>query len=317
MPRNRSRKKVFLNKKILTLGFLFTLILIFLITAQFILFVNSSKKTKIDYISPQNLKSVKSNASSSASPTLLIKQPTSTPKQATKSAVAIPYQFGRSVRVPILTYHYIGNNPNPADKARDSLSVVPDLFENQMKYLSENGYNSISLDTLYAALKGGGLPNKPVILTFDDGYIDFYYNAYPILRRFNLKATSFIPTGLMGGKMYMSWDMIKEISSSGLISFQAHSIHHYNLPSLSLHQAKEEIVESKKTLELMLGTRVNFFAYPYGTSKESIWKLVKDAGYLGAVGTWGSTTISEGVIFDMPRVRIPGGLSVSDFAKRL
>lgn len=229
----------------------------------------------------------------------------------------IPKHSGRQVKVPILTYHYIGNNPNPDDKTRENLQVTPDKFEDQMKYLSENGYSTITLGTLYAALKGGSLPPKSVILTFDDGYIDFYFNAFPILSRFGFKAVVFIPTSLVGGSYYMSWDQIKEIDSSNLVVFEAHSVNHINLVGLSHDKLTYQITESKRVLEEQLGKKVNFFAYPYGLSDESTWKAVGDAGYLGGVGTWYGKEQSEGNVLDMPRIKISGEMDIADFASRL
>lgn len=225
----------------------------------------------------------------------------------------IPQDSGKSVRVPILYYHYIGNNPNPADTARDSLSITPDLFEKQMNYLESNGFNTISLDTLYAALKGGLLPPKPVVLTFDDGYVDFYVNAFPILERHHIHATSFIPTSLIGGGYYMSWNQIKEIQGSGLISFEAHSLTHPNLVSLSPGVAKNQITESRKVLESEIGVPVNFFAYPYGASNSLDWEYAKEAGYAAAVGTWSGKFESEGDEFDWPRIRMGGAIPMDTF----
>lgn len=242
--------------------------------------------------------------------------PSSTVKP-TPTPLPIPKHSGRQVRVPILTYHYIGNNPNPEDKTRDALQVTPDRFEEQMNYLSTNGYTPISLDTLHAALKGGSLPPKPVVLTFDDGYIDFYFNAFLILKKYNFVAISFIPTGLVGKGYYMSWDQIKEIDSTNLIAFEAHSVNHINLVSIPNDQLNYQIGESKKVLEQQLGKSVNFFAYPYGLSDETTWKAVENAGFLGGVGTWYGNIISEGVVFDMPRIKISGNMDISTFASRL
>ena len=236
----------------------------------------------------------------------------------TPKPIPIPVQTGRSVRVPILTYHYIGNNPNQADKARDNLKVTPDKFEEEMGYLSKNGYNTITFDTLYASLSGtSSLPPKPVILTFDDGYIDFYLNAFPILRRYRLHAVSFIPTGLMNQGYYMSWSQIREIDSTGLVSFQAHSVSHPNLAALTDDQLKYQINESKKVLQAQLGKPVNTFAYPYGISSERVWSVVKSAGFIGAVGTWYGSIESEGTILDMPRIKIDGGTDLAGFASKL
>ncbi|MBI2595708.1 polysaccharide deacetylase family protein [Candidatus Daviesbacteria bacterium] len=249
---------------------------------------------------------------------VLSKPKTSIQKTARKQVPAIPQSYGKSVNVPILYYHYIGTNGNPEDVARDNLSVAPDKFDEQMAYIAKNGYNVITLDTLYAALQGNvTLPPKPVVLSFDDGYIDFYVNAYPVLKKYGFHATSFIPTGLINQGYYLTWAQIKEMDSAGLISFQAHSVNHLNMPSLSSEQIRYEVNQSKKELEAQIGHPVNFFSYPYGASNEEAWKAVKDAGFAGAVGTWYGSIQSEGNIFDMPRIKIPGGLSITDFASKI
>lgn len=219
-------------------------------------------------------------------------------------------------KVPILLYHFIGNNPNPKDLARNDLSVSPDKFEAQMEYLSRNGYTPISLDTLYGIFNNQTTsPNKPVVLTFDDGYIDFYYNAFPILRRFNFNAVVFIPTGLIGKSYYMNWDQIKEIKSSGLVTFEGHSVNHTNLNALSYQQALRELIESKKILEGQTGYPVNFVAYPYGASSKNVQAAAKAAGYVGGVGTWYGKASNQGI--NMPRIKISGYMSLLDFASRV
>jgi peptidoglycan/xylan/chitin deacetylase (PgdA/CDA1 family) len=248
--------------------------------------------------------------------------PSPTPTPTIKpSPTPIPFYSnttGKSFTLPILTYHYIGNNPNPKDTARDNLSVSPDKFDAQMGYLAQNGYTPITFDTLYVAMTAGGaLPTKPVILTFDDGYIDFYINAYPILRKYNFKAVSFIPTGLMDTGYYLHWSQIKEMQSSGLISFEAHSVHHSNLTALSSTDLKYEITESKRKLEEETGTKVNFFAYPYGSSNAYVWQAVKEAGYQGAVGTWSGKSMTPQYIFNLPRIKIAGQYSLQEFIAHL
>lgn len=257
----------------------------------------------------------------------LIKTPTPTPlppinKPANSPQPAktphMPQRYGKEVYVPILYYHYIGENPNKEDKARDNLSIDPKRFDEELAYLAQRGYTPITLDMLYSALKtDGALPAKSVVLTFDDGYIDFYVNAYPILKKYNFQATVFIPTGLVGTGYYMTWDQIKEMSASGIILFQAHSVGHLMLTELDEAQLSYQIMESKKTLEGILGKPVNFFAYPYGVSNPYIWKKVAEAGYLGGIGTWYSKTISEGFIFDMPRIKVTGGITIENFAQLL
>lgn len=217
---------------------------------------------------------------------------------------------------PILMYHYIGNNPNPKDKARDSLSVPPDKFEAQMSYLAQNGYTPITLDTLYGIYnKQTTAPPKPIILTFDDGYIDFYITAFPILKRFNFHAVSFIPTGLMNQGYYMSWNQIKEIQAAGLITFEAHTVNHVNLVSLSYQAALKQMLDSKNVLQSQTGYPVNFIAYPYGASSGSVQAAAQKAGFVGGLGTWYGKVSGPGM--NLPRMRITGQMSLKDFASRL
>lgn len=224
--------------------------------------------------------------------------------------------FAAKLSVPILTYHYIANNPNPKDKARDSLSVPPDKFDAQMEYLFKNGYTPISLDTLYGIYDNKvSVPSKPVVLTFDDGYIDFYTIAYPILRKYNFHAVSFIATGLVGGSYYMNWDQIKEIQSSGLVTFEAHTVSHLNLASLSYAASLKQMTDSKNILQSQTGYPVNFIAYPYGTSNPSVHNGAKAAGFVGGLGTWNGKT--SGRSMNMPRIKVSGFWSIKEFASRL
>ena len=220
------------------------------------------------------------------------------------------------INVPILTYHYIAYNPNPKDKARDALSVPPDKFDLQMDYLSKNGYTPITLDTLYGIYSGQvSIPSKPVVLTFDDGYIDFYTIAYPILRKYNFHAVAFIPTGLVGGSYYMNWGQIKEIQSQGLVTFEAHSVTHPNLASLSYAATLKQMLDSKNVLQSQTGYPVNFIAYPYGASNLSVQTGAKSAGFVGGVGTWFGKTSSGSM--NMPRIKVSGFWSLKEFAARL
>lgn len=228
----------------------------------------------------------------------------------------IPKPAFAQISVPILLYHYIGNNPNPKDTARNTLSVSPDKFDAQMGYLSKNGYTPISLDTLYGIFnKQTQAPGKPIVLTFDDGYMDFYYNAFPILNKYNFHAVSFIPTGLMGSGYYMNWDQIKQIQSSGLVTFEDHTVTHVSLTTLSFDRAYKEILDSKNNLESQTGYPVNFIAYPNGASNNNVYAAAQKAGIVGGLGTWRGK--ANGPSYNMPRIRITGQMSLADFASRL
>ena len=231
-------------------------------------------------------------------------------------ALITPTQTLAQTSVPVLMYHYIGNNPKPSDKARDILEVTPDKFEQQMTYLQKNGFTPINLDTLYGILNHQTPPPaKPIVLTFDDGYIDFFTTAFPILSKYNFKAVSFIPTGLIGTGYYMNWDQIKQIQKSGLISFEGHTVHHANLPSLNPEEALKELKTGKEILESQTGSKVNFVAYPYGFTNGYVEELARQAGFAGGFGTWFGKTSFEGM--NMPRIRITGNMTIADFASRI
>ncbi len=221
-----------------------------------------------------------------------------------------------NINVPILMYHYIGNNPNPKDLARNTLSVSPDKFEAQMDYLAKNGYTPISLDTLYGIFnKQTTAPSKPIVLTFDDAYQDFATTAFPILKKFNFQAISFVPTGLVGGSYYMNWNQIKEIAQTGLITFEAHTVTHATLTSLSLPNVLKQLQDSKNVLQSQTGYPVNFIAYPNGATNASVQSDAQKVGFVGGLGTWSGR--ASGRSFNMPRIRITGQMSLKDFTSRL
>ncbi len=182
----------------------------------------------------------------------------------------------RETKVMILNYHKV-------DNMNISLSVLPKDFDAQMKYLKENGYHTITPDELYGSLMGTcELPEKPVLITFDDGYADNYHYAYPILRKYDFKATIFLASGFMGKyDNYVTWDQVREMASNG-ISIQSHSVTHSSMSDLSDEQLQAELTESKEKIEAEIGQPVQYFAYPTGTYDFHIAHLVREAGYKAA-----------------------------------
>ena len=204
---------------------------------------------------------------------LLIPLLASSPKQMTATMVA---DSENGTKDMVLNYHTI-------DNTFISLAVRPDDFEAQMKYLSENGYHTISPDELYDSLAGTGeLPENPVLITFDDGYVDNYTNAYPILKKYGFKATIFVITSFLGkDKNYMTWDQARELDANG-ISIESHTVDHKSMTDLTDEQLRMELVESKKKAEKELGHPVEYMAYPTGTYNLHIAEMVKEAGYKAA-----------------------------------
>jgi hypothetical protein len=139
----------------------------------------------------------------------------------------------KAIRVPILMYHHIADPPVGADAIRVDLSVSPASFADQMAFLVRNRYQTVTLGDLAGALTAGTpLPQRPVILTFDDGYDDNYLNAFPILQAWGLTGTFFIITDLVGSREYMSWEDLRVMASHGM-DIEAHGRTHRDLTQLS------------------------------------------------------------------------------------
>lgn len=229
----------------------------------------------------------------------------------------LPVEF--QLDLPTLTYHYIRVVENPeVDKLGFALSVTPENFKKQMQYLVDHDYQTISPDDLYNALKEGkNLPPKSVLLTFDDGYRDFYQNAFPVLKKHNLKATVFVVTNFVGDKdkRYLTWEQIKEMDKSDLVMIGSHSQNHANLIKSS--KATQEISQSKAIIEKQLGHEISTFAYPGGQFNAKVANLVSKATYQLAFTTQIGTKMSFEERFQLPRVRISGGLPIGKFPEKL
>lgn len=188
-------------------------------------------------------------------------------------------------KILVLNYHKVDNSHN-------SLAIEINDFDAQMKFLADSGCVTITPDELYAGLNGEiDLPPKPVLITFDDGYVDNYTNAYPILKKYNLRATIFvIPAFTSVYPGYMTWEQLKEMESSGTITVESHTLTHPKLEELPDDEIRVELLNSKNLLEENLGHPIEFLAYPTGTYNLHIAGIAQDLGYKGAF------TIKYGVV---------------------
>lgn len=209
--------------------------------------------------------------------------------------------------VPILLYHYVEYVKDPGDTIRKSLNIVPIVFDEEVKTLKDAGFVFITPKDIADIYDDRmELPNKPVILTFDDGYRDFYIDVFPILKKYNVKAIAYIvPNFLDKPNNLTSWQL-KEIAQSGLVEIGAHTMDHTYLAGLPLKKVKSEIEESKKYLEEKLGIQIVSFAYPYGAFDNQSIQVVKDAGFKTAVTTISGTLITDTNRYFLYRIR-PGG----------
>lgn len=240
------------------------------------------------------------------------------PAIVTTTDAVVTVEAGFALRVPVLMYHYIRDNVSPSDSLGVSLSVSTRNFEAQMAYLAANGYHSVTpIDLFFALQSKSGLQGKTVVLTFDDGYEDFYTNAYPILKKYQMRATVFVIVDWIGRKDYLNADQIKQMHAEGLVDIESHTLNHVDLPAISLENAQEEIFTSKTKLEALLNKKVVVFCYPYGAYNAAIAQMVAQAGYVMAFSTRYGASENDAEMYYLRRVRINGPDSLTIFGERL
>lgn len=213
--------------------------------------------------------------------------------------------------VPILYYHSIMVEPG------NELRMPPEQFNEQMMYLSSQGYNVLTPNDLYNDLYGNGtIPNKPILITFDDGYEDNYTNALPILKKYNFTATVFMVSSFVNGNGFLSADQLKELQSAGW-TIGGHTVNHTDLSKVDTNTVKAELDNSKKTLENMLGTKVNYFCYPFGGYSFSVVSQVKQSGYLMAFTTKSGWVSKSSNPYLLNRVYCYANMGMKEFIRRI
>ncbi len=183
------------------------------------------------------------------------------------------------LNIPILMYHYIRIVEDTSDQLGINLSVTPEKFAQQLDSIKSKGYATITFEDIVK----GEIPAKPIILTFDDGYKDFYTNAYPELKKHNMTAVSYI-IGNKNNTQYMNEKEILEISQNN-IELGSHTLSHPDLAKTSSQTAIKEITESKERIENIIGKKIVSFCYPAGKYNDETISIVKSAGYSFAVTT--------------------------------
>lgn len=205
-------------------------------------------------------------------------------------------------QIPVLMYHHVAPHPG------DTVTVTPEVFCDQMECLVEAGYRFLSLHELTRHVTGvAPVREKVVAITLDDGWLDNYLNAYPVLERLGIKATVFIVTGrtdaasLLGcstsvaipvheeaknyirdgraERVVLDWNLIRTMAAGGLIDFQSHTVSHRRCAELSSGELVQELTASKETLERELGGRCDSLCWPYGSFSDHTVRIALQAGY--------------------------------------
>jgi peptidoglycan/xylan/chitin deacetylase (PgdA/CDA1 family) len=189
---------------------------------------------------------------------------------------------------PIIGYHSIADD-------NSYISLAPEMFAVQMRYLHDAGYRVVSFDRFITCIdETGVLPDRTMVLTFDDGLKDFYTAAWPVLRQFDFSATVFVPTDYIGDKSrwyadyglapvaMLGWEEIRKLAASG-IDIQSHGCSHRPLSALPPTELEAEVVRSRRVLEAGLGKPVDLFCCPQGADNPRVAAAIKAAGYRAGI----------------------------------
>lgn len=293
--RNRSAEKKARKKRDILL-LLNLILLIFIVTGGIFLWKEYSN-------SQQEASKPESSQVSKASPSEEASQPSSSSQN--KEEIKWVKQ-DKPVKLPILMYHAI-HVMDPSEAANSGLIVDPKTFESHLKALKEAGYYTLSPAEAYKALTENVLPeNKKVIwLTFDDSLKDFYTQAYPILQKYQMKATNNVITGFVqaGREDILTLDEIKEMKKNGM-SFEDHTVNHPDLSVSSADTQNSELQDSKEYLDRNLSQTTTTVAYPSGRYSETTLQLAEKLGYkMGLTTNNGLASLSDGLL-SLNRVRV-------------
>lgn len=213
------------------------------------------------------------------------------------------------LEIPILMYHHIRDFNDPNDSIGTNLSVKPTTFSAQLDLMASRGYETIN----FIDILNNNIPNKPVILTFDDGYDNFFINAYPEIKKRNMKAVANIIVNNIDKPGYMTVEQIIEISNNN-IEIGSHTISHPDLSVAKETKTINEISESKARLETIISKQIISFCYPSGKFNENTKLITQEAGYVFATST--KTGLSK---FDDPfalnRYRVNDNTRINSWLK--
>lgn len=227
--------------------------------------------------------------------------PTATPTQ------LVPFGPG-PVDIPILLYHHItpgGDGPR--------YTVSAESFEVQMAFLAEAGYQTITIADVVAAIRNGAeLPPRPIVLTFDDGNLDTYTEAWPRMRAYGFVGVAYIVANRVGAEGFVSADQLAELAAAGW-EIGSHSRTHANLVEIGRAQWRDEIIGSKLELQRVLGLPIESFAYPFGVGDAEIFRKTAEYGYDSGVGLGKGMIHDRGDLYYLNRREVLGNWDLAAF----
>ncbi len=218
------------------------------------------------------------------------------------------WELAEDYKVPVFMYHGVTDYTWGSAE----LFVSPSVLEEQLRYLVENGYDPIWFEDLREVEKY----DKPVILTFDDGYQDNYTDLFPLLQKYNVKATIFVITGWLGGEKYLTPEQVTEMSQSGLVSIQSHTWSHKDMDTLPAEAQREQMSQSKLAILRLTGKEPAVLCYPRGLASHVTLELLPEY-YSFGVKMNGSVYYTGDDPRVVTRYYVTRGTSVESFANML
>lgn len=225
-------------------------------------------------------------------------------------------------RVPILMYHSVATAPNDATRA---LSVTPEAFAEHMTMIGDLGFTPVDAAELAARWRSGGpLPERPVLITFDDGYEGVHRHALPVLARHGFAATLFVSTGWIKGAYdtgggldtMLDWPQVRELAGRG-VEIGGHSHTHPQLDQLDDATLRSELALCKEIVADELGTAPASFAYPYGYSSRRVRQAVREAGFAQALAVGNGLARRRQGPYALQRVTVRRGTGIEEFEQLL
>jgi peptidoglycan/xylan/chitin deacetylase (PgdA/CDA1 family) len=232
------------------------------------------------------------------------------------SPVSFDAPLGFALHVPVLTYHLVAT-PREAGSALPGLVVPPALFDAQLTRLQAAGWHTITLAALASDLAAGRRPApRTFVITIDDGRVDGYSEALPILRRHAMVATYFVIAGRIGRPGYLDAGEVRALAAVGM-EIGDHSMDHVNLVRATPAELQIEVAGAAEILARITGTAPVSFAYPFGDFDAAVARAVASAGLWMAVTTRAGTLETADVRYEVPRLHVGPGTLPEDLLKRL
>lgn len=278
MKRGNRRKK----------NFIFVIILVLIVLLSFFYFNYNKEKITADVVTKSDIKTVD------------LTNPDSDTRE--------------EVKIPIIMYHHIRSYDIEDDPIGTNLSISEEIFTEHLDHLKTNGYTTITFDSLNK-FPNSALPQKPIILTFDDGYDD-NYQAYKLLKKNDMVGTFYIISNYIDRPGHLKFDQIIEMSESGM-EIGGHTMNHLDLTNISEEKLASELGESKASLEKIIKKPVESFCYPAGKYNQHVVKMVENAGYKTATTTKTGIASTKDPRFELKRLRVSHNDGLKSFINKL